>query len=125
MPSCAARAPVVGDVRAESSPIFNPTRCAQTMTMPSRIWNCLLSLASPCSTTRASVRTPSTSNSTRRMRAARFSIESTIGYRLKWHRRLEHFSPPEIVDVDDACDLLAAVLDDDDRRNLALFHDVQ
>ena len=33
--------------------------------------------------------------------------------------------PPQVVDLHDAGDLLAAVLDDHHRRDLALLHDVQ
>src|SRR5687768_6224227 len=119
MPSCAARSAVVADMRADKRPIFRPTRCAQTMTMPSRMWNCLLSLPSPCSTTRPSVRTPSTSNNTSRMRAALASIDKgTAEYS-------EHTCPPEIVHVHDPGDLQVTLLDHDDRSDLPLLHDVQ
>src|SRR6202040_2085698 len=97
------------DVRAERKPTCRPARCAHTMAIPSRMPKALLSVPSACTTTRPSVSTPSTSNSSSLMRAAFASIDKGQGPN---PRDLEHLCAPQVVQVHDAGDAARLFVDD-------------
>src|SRR5258706_3567760 len=82
--------------------------------MPSRMKKLLLSDPSACTTTRPSVSTPSTSKSASFTREALDSTDTS-----------DQFCAPQIVKVDDAGDTPRRAIDDDDRCDLPLFHDVE
>src|SRR5262245_26711134 len=81
------------------------------MPVPSLMSNCLLSLPSGCSRILPSVSTPSTSKRTSLIWRACASITAPS---------------PEVVQVDDAGDALRVVaVGNDDRRDLALLHELE
>src|SRR5438046_558237 len=120
MPSCAARCDVTGEFLAEGKPTVTSARCAQTMTMPSRMSNRLLSVPSVCSRILPSVSTPSTSKRISLIRDAFACVD--INSRV---RRSKHFRSPEVVEVYDSGDAPGVAIDDRNRRNLPLLHDVE
>src|SRR5215470_6233190 len=76
-------------------------------------------------TTAPSVRTPSTS---RRISLMREALSSRFRVPGSWFKVLsvsEEFSAPEVVEVHDSGDTARVLIDDDDRRDLAGFHDVE
>ena len=112
-------APWRPDDRADSRPTGRPARWAQTIAAPSLMWKPLDSLPSACITTTPSVSTPSTSKSSSRMRRAR---SSTVMCALSLAIRPSACA----TDRAGARRLRRAVgVDDDDRRDLARFHDLQ
>src|SRR3982074_3634562 len=129
MPSCSARCVVDAEVRADSNPTVSPARCAHTIEMPSLMSNCLLSVPSPWIWTLPSVRTPSTSKSSSRMRTA-FASSSAPSTRAvpgtpprpASCRMLNHLRVPQVVEVDHSGH--PACVDDDQRGDLSLFHHV-
>src|SRR3954465_5094573 len=105
---------VASAVRAESSPIVSPARCAHTIPAPSRMLNCFDSVPSAWTRIVPSGSTPSTSNKS--------SLMATMRVRL--NLRLNHLRAPQIVQVDDAINP-SFVVDNDDGSDFVGFHDPQ
>src|SRR5260221_11946937 len=80
----------------------------------------LLSVPSACNTTRPSVSTPSTSNSSSLMRAAFTSIDTDHD-----PKGLEHLCTPQVMNLHHTGHSARLLVYNDDRRDLPLFHDVQ
>src|SRR5436190_5041672 len=152
MPSCAARCAVAAELRADNNPTLSPARCcAQTIAVPSLISKRLLSVPSAWSRILPSVSTPSTSNRISLILDAFAFIDTTVYIQLSttedtedaeeksyvpfgplcplcppwWRGSLKHLRPPQIVEMNDACNAAGRAVDDDDRGDLALFHDVE
>src|SRR5687768_11220036 len=117
--NCAARCVVAPDVRADNRPTGMPARCAQTIAAPSRIWNPFDSDPSACITTTPSVSTPSTSNSSSRMREAFSWSAVTSG-----QDALDFLRAPEVMQVHDTLDV-PLFIDHDHGSDLVRFHDPQ
>src|SRR5580765_813636 len=129
MPSWAARTGVVGDSRAERNPTEMPARCAQTIAMPSRMPNVLLSVPSAWIWTRPSVSTPSTSNRISLIGCACSSTDKCFcppwsPIPEPWPLTSHELRPPEFVQVHNTGELSLGAGDDDGRDSPPL-HDVQ